>query len=73
MTDLEYRVRVKRFGSQLDPVRDKFYGMKTVDKAVKMLREWEADRDGRTKDTLDGTAELTIESRPVGEWTRHHI
>ena len=68
MTDLEYRVRVSRFG-----MPDQFHNKKNVDKAVKMVREWEADRDGRTKGTLDGVAELTIESRPVGEWTRHRV
>ena len=47
---------------------DQFHKKKTVGKAIKMLREWEADRDGRTKGTLDGSAELTIESRQVTEW-----
>ena len=61
---VEYRVRVSRIG-----VRDQFYAKATIGKARKMLREWEADRDGRTKDTLDGTAQLLIESRPVVEWT----
>ena len=63
MTDLEYRVRVQRFG-----MPDQFHNKKTVGKAIKMVREWDADRDGRTKFTLDGTAELTIESRQVTEW-----
>ena len=63
MTDSEYRVRVQRFG-----MPDQFHNKKTVGKAVKMLREWEADRTGRTKGTLDGTAELTIESRQITEW-----
>ena len=63
MTDFEYRVRVQRFG-----MPDQFHNKKTVGKAIKMLREWEADRTGRTRHTLDGTAELTIESRQVTEW-----
>ncbi len=63
MTDLEYRVRVKRFG-----MPDQLHKKANVGKAIKMLQEWEADRDGRTKYTLDGTAELTIESRQVTEW-----
>ncbi len=62
MTD-EYRVRVQRFG-----LPDQFHNKKTVGKAIKMLKEWEADRTGRTKGTLDGTAELTIESRQVSDW-----
>ena len=63
MTDSEYRVRVQRFG-----MPDQFHNKKTVGKAIKMLTEWEADRDGRTKGTLNGSAELTIESRQVTEW-----
>lgn len=60
---IEYRVRVERFG-----MRDQFHHKANVNKAIKMVREWEADRDGRTKDTLDGTAELSIEARQVTEW-----
>ena len=63
MTDSEYRVRVRRFG-----MPDQFHNKKTVGKAIKMVTEWEADRAGRTRFTLDGTAELTIESRQVTEW-----
>ena len=63
MTD-QYRVRVKRFG-----MPDQFHNKKTVGMAIKMLREWEADRTGRTKGTLDGSAELTIEVREVTEWS----
>ena len=63
MTDSEYRVRVQRFG-----MPDQFHNKKTVGKAIKMLIEWEADREGRSKGTLNGTAELTIESRQVTEW-----
>ena len=63
MSDSEYRVRVQRFG-----MPDQFHNKKTVGKAIKMVQEWEADRTGRTRHTLDGTAELTIESRQVTEW-----
>ena len=63
MTDFEYRVRVQRFG-----MPDQFHNKKTVGKAIKMLTEWEADWADRTKFTLDGSAELTIESRQVTEW-----
>ena len=63
MTDLQYRVRVQRFG-----MPDQFHNKKTVGKAIKMVLEWEADRDGRNKGTLNGSAELTIESRQVSEW-----
>ncbi len=63
MTNPEYRVRVQRFG-----MPDQFHNKKTVGKAIQMLQEWEMDRTGRTRFTLDGSAELTIESRQVTEW-----
>ncbi len=63
MTDLEYRVRVERFG-----MPDQFHNKKTVGKAIKMVREWDEEKRGRFRFTLDGTAELTIEARTVTEW-----
>ena len=63
MTDSEYRVRVQRFG-----MPDQFHNKKTVGKAIKMLTEWEAERTGRHMGTINGSAELTIESRQVTEW-----
>ena len=63
MITQEYRVRVERFG-----VPDKFYAKKTVGKALKMLKEWDEEKWGRHRYTLDGTAVLTIEARDVSEW-----
>ncbi len=63
MTASEYRVRVQRFG-----MPDQFHNKKTDGKAIQMLPEWEMDRTGRTRFTLDGSANLTIESRQVTEW-----
>ena len=63
MIKQEYRVRVERFG-----VPDKFYAKKTVGKALRMVREWDEDKRGRTRLTLDGSAVLTIETRLVTEW-----
>ena len=63
MTDLQYRVRVQRFG-----MPDQFHNKANVGKAIKMVLEWEADRTGRHLHSLNGSAELTIESRQVSDW-----